>query len=113
MRRRSVGLSTSSGAFTNEVIEVMSGFNHRPIIFPLSNPVKLSECTYADALHHSRSANPLTKSLLTLIYQTASTEEMSYLLLARLSPNKYTKERIGFLDRATTCVFSVIPVSLG
>jgi len=49
-----IGLSTIGGAFTDEVIEVMSGFNARPIIFPLSNPVKLSECTFEHAIEHSR-----------------------------------------------------------
>lgn len=49
-----IGLSTIGGAFTDEVIEVMSGFNARPIIFPLSNPVSLSECTFDHAMEHSR-----------------------------------------------------------
>lgn len=49
-----IGLSTISGAFTQEAIEVMSSYNARPIIFPLSNPVRLSECTFEDALKYSR-----------------------------------------------------------
>jgi malate dehydrogenase (oxaloacetate-decarboxylating)(NADP+) len=43
----------SQGAFTPEVIKAMSAINPRPIIFPLSNPVKLSECEFQEAVNHS------------------------------------------------------------
>ncbi|KAG2059696.1 malate dehydrogenase [Suillus hirtellus] len=48
-----LGLSTIAGAFTPEVIRQMSQNTPRPIIFPLSNPVQLSECTFTEALIHS------------------------------------------------------------
>jgi malate dehydrogenase (oxaloacetate-decarboxylating)(NADP+) len=48
-----LGLSTMGGIFDQDVISLMSALNPRPIIFPLSNPVRLSECTYADAMQHS------------------------------------------------------------
>jgi len=38
------------GAFNQEVIEAMAAINARPIIFPLSNPVRLSECEFNEAL---------------------------------------------------------------
>lgn len=44
------GLSTTKGAFTRDVIERMAELNPRPIIFPLSNPVSLSECEFKDAV---------------------------------------------------------------
>lgn len=40
----------SQGAFNQEVIEAMAANNARPIIFPLSNPVRLSECEFDEAL---------------------------------------------------------------
>ncbi|KAJ7064953.1 hypothetical protein C8F01DRAFT_782468 [Mycena amicta] len=46
-----MGLSTTSGAFTPDIIQTMAALNPLPIIFPLSNPVKLSECTFEDAVH--------------------------------------------------------------
>ncbi|KAI0266467.1 malic enzyme [Gloeopeniophorella convolvens] len=45
-----LGLSTIKGAFTQEVIEAMATLNARPIIFPLSNPVRLSECEFHEAV---------------------------------------------------------------
>ncbi|GJJ15142.1 hypothetical protein Clacol_009417 [Clathrus columnatus] len=48
------GLSTTRGAFTREVIEAMASINARPIVFPLSNPVSLSECTFEEALEWTK-----------------------------------------------------------
>ncbi|KAG7088552.1 hypothetical protein E1B28_012534 [Marasmius oreades] len=45
-----LGLSTLSKAFTEDVVKLMARFNKRPIIFPLSNPVSLSEVDFADAI---------------------------------------------------------------
>ncbi|KAL0581025.1 hypothetical protein V5O48_001019 [Marasmius crinis-equi] len=45
-----LGLSTTSKAFNEDVIKLMAQYNKRPIIFPLSNPVSLSEVDFKDAL---------------------------------------------------------------
>jgi len=45
-----LGLSTIKNAFDKPVVEAMAGLNPRPIIFPLSNPVSLSECEFHDAV---------------------------------------------------------------
>ncbi|KAF7426262.1 hypothetical protein PC9H_008630 [Pleurotus ostreatus] len=45
-----LGLSTISGAFSTEVLQTMAALNPRPIVFPLSNPVRLSECSFEDAV---------------------------------------------------------------
>lgn len=44
-----IGLSTQKGAFTKEMIELMSELNQRPIVFPCSNPTSRSECTAQEA----------------------------------------------------------------
>ncbi|PIL23156.1 hypothetical protein GSI_14465 [Ganoderma sinense ZZ0214-1] len=49
-----LGLSTIKGAFNQSVIETMSALNPRPIIFPLSNPVRLSECEFHEAVEWSQ-----------------------------------------------------------
>ncbi|KAI0264014.1 malate dehydrogenase [Gloeopeniophorella convolvens] len=46
-----LGLSTLRNAFTKDVVEAMAAHNPRPIIFPLSNPVSLSEVDYEDAIN--------------------------------------------------------------
>ncbi|KZV80661.1 hypothetical protein EXIGLDRAFT_629807 [Exidia glandulosa HHB12029] len=48
-----LGLSTIKNAFTRDVIEAMTALNERPIVFPLSNPVALSECEFGDAVSWS------------------------------------------------------------
>jgi len=45
-----MGLSTIGGAFTTEILQKMGTMNNRPIIFPLSNPVSKSECTFEEAI---------------------------------------------------------------
>lgn len=44
-----VGVSAAPGGFTEPVVRAMARINRRPIVFPLSNPTALSECTAADA----------------------------------------------------------------
>ncbi|KAF2271273.1 uncharacterized protein EI97DRAFT_388264 [Westerdykella ornata] len=45
-----MGLSTSGGAFTPQILTRMGELNDKPIIFPLSNPLTASECTFEDAV---------------------------------------------------------------
>jgi malate dehydrogenase (oxaloacetate-decarboxylating)(NADP+) len=43
-------LTVQQNAFPEEVVRLMASMNKRPIIFPLSNPISLSEVDYADAV---------------------------------------------------------------
>lgn len=45
-----IGLSTVPNTFTPEVLSKMAELNARPIVFPLSNPASLAECTHEDAI---------------------------------------------------------------
>jgi malate dehydrogenase (oxaloacetate-decarboxylating)(NADP+) len=44
-----LGLSGQPQTFTKEVVEAMAEFNKRPIIFALSNPTSMAECTAEQA----------------------------------------------------------------
>lgn len=44
-----IGVSTVPKLFNQAVIETMTRINHRPIIFPFSNPTSRSECTAEEA----------------------------------------------------------------
>ncbi|KAJ9122865.1 hypothetical protein QFC24_003903 [Naganishia onofrii] len=44
-----IGTSTAKGAFTEDVLREMAKHTDQPIIFPLSNPTRLAECTPEDA----------------------------------------------------------------
>jgi hypothetical protein len=45
-----IGVSTVANAFTQEVVEAMADINTRPLIFPLSNPTSLAECSFEQAV---------------------------------------------------------------
>jgi malate dehydrogenase (oxaloacetate-decarboxylating)(NADP+) len=49
-----IGVSTVAAAFTEAAVDAMSSCNNRPIIFPLSNPTHLSECTFEDVMRWTR-----------------------------------------------------------
>jgi malate dehydrogenase (oxaloacetate-decarboxylating)(NADP+) len=48
-----IGVSTIGRAFNQGIIEAMARLNHRPIIFPFSNPTSHSECTAEEAYRWS------------------------------------------------------------
>lgn len=45
-----IGLAATANLFDETVVKLMAEFNPRPIIFPLSNPVHLAECTFEEAV---------------------------------------------------------------
>ncbi|KAG0144604.1 hypothetical protein CROQUDRAFT_47121 [Cronartium quercuum f. sp. fusiforme G11] len=45
-----IGLAATANLFDETVVKLMAELNPRPIIFPLSNPVHLAECTFDEAV---------------------------------------------------------------
>jgi malate dehydrogenase (oxaloacetate-decarboxylating)(NADP+) len=45
-----IGLSGVRGAFSKPILQKMAKWNKLPIIFPLSNPLTHSECTFSEAI---------------------------------------------------------------
>jgi len=48
-----IGVSGAGGTFTQKVVETMSRLSSRPIVFALSNPTQMSECTAEQAYRWS------------------------------------------------------------
>ena len=48
-----IGVAATPNTFTREVVEMMSAFNERPIVFALSNPTSRAECTAEQAYQWS------------------------------------------------------------
>jgi malate dehydrogenase (oxaloacetate-decarboxylating)(NADP+) len=48
-----MGLSTIGGAFDQHILTRMGEINESPIIFPLSSPSSLSECTFEEAIKYT------------------------------------------------------------
>ncbi|KAK9659847.1 hypothetical protein K7432_018407 [Basidiobolus ranarum] len=49
-----IGLSAQGGIFTGEILQRLAEINERPIVFPLSNPATQAECSFEQAMIHTK-----------------------------------------------------------
>jgi malate dehydrogenase (oxaloacetate-decarboxylating)(NADP+) len=73
-----IGLSTQGGVFTPKIIGRMAELNKKPIIFPLSNPLKNSECTYESAMQNSECRVLFASGTMFPPYTDPSTQKTYY-----------------------------------
>ncbi|KAK3244840.1 hypothetical protein CYMTET_45564 [Cymbomonas tetramitiformis] len=97
-----IGVSTIPAAFTREIVELMAEYNDRPMIFPLSNPTHLSECSYADAFHWTGGRVIFASGSPFPPLQAASHGQLTTFHPAQAN-NAYAFPSIGFAASLTKC----------
>jgi malate dehydrogenase (oxaloacetate-decarboxylating)(NADP+) len=91
-------LTIFQGAFTPKVISIMSQNTPRPIIFPLSNPVHLSECTFSEALTYSNgtaifaSGSPFGSQVIGGVRREAGQGNNMYIFPGKFSLSCYVRD---------------------
>ncbi|ORX56072.1 malate dehydrogenase [Piromyces finnis] len=73
-----IGLSTQGGVFTPKIINRMAELNKKPIIFPLSNPLKNSECTFEAAMQNSECRVLFASGTMFPSYTDPATQKVYY-----------------------------------
>ena len=63
-----IGAAAVPGAFTEQFIKEMGVFNEQPIIFALSNPTSMAECTAEQAYRLTDVSNCLLDPLLQFVW---------------------------------------------
>lgn len=73
-----IGLSSTSGAFTSEVLTRLSELNEQPIVFPLSNPATQAECTFEQAMKATNNKVIFASGTAFPPFKIAETGEVKY-----------------------------------
>ncbi|KAL0074739.1 hypothetical protein J3Q64DRAFT_1758202 [Phycomyces blakesleeanus] len=71
-----IGLSSTPGAFTPDVLGRLAEINEQPIVFPLSNPATLAECTFEQAMESTDNRVIFASGTAFPAYTIASTGEV-------------------------------------
>ena len=91
-----IGVSTVGKAFNQQVVEVMSQINARPIIFALSNPTDKAECSAQEAYNWSKG-----KALYAAGVQFPPVQYGGQTLLPGQANNSYVFPAVGMAIYAT------------
>ncbi|KAI9019307.1 hypothetical protein CLU79DRAFT_759642 [Phycomyces nitens] len=71
-----IGLSSTTGAFTTDVLTRLAEINQQPIVFPLSNPATQAECTFEQAMEATDNRVIFASGTAFPAYTIASTGEI-------------------------------------